>query len=56
MKKKDPPYEKPVLEPLLIVGQGIVPACIDGSAVDGSCSPNGAFPSISCQQGSSQPV
>jgi hypothetical protein len=53
LKKKKPPYEKPILEPLLVVGQGQTPACIAGSFVDGTCSPNGAFATTGCSNGSS---
>jgi len=54
LKKKPPRYEKPVLEFLRVVGQGqLSPACINGSAVDGSCSPNGAFAGTTCDTGSS---
>ena len=53
LTKKNPAYEKPVLEPLLIVAEGIVPACINGSFVDGSCRSTGAAATISCDTGSS---
>ncbi len=54
LKKKKPPYEKPVLEPLLIVGEGQSPTCADGSAVfGGSCSPAGGFATVCGTTGSS---
>jgi hypothetical protein len=52
MKKDKPRYEKPMLETLDDVGQGQTPACVTGSFVDGSCSPQGAFATHSCNTGS----
>jgi hypothetical protein len=53
MKKEKPRYEKPMLETLSAVGQGqTTPACVLGSFVDGSCSPQGAFATNTCSTGS----
>jgi hypothetical protein len=50
-KVKKPPYEKPLLEPLLVVAQGVTPVCSNGSFVfEGACNPAGGAAS-GCETG-----
>jgi hypothetical protein len=54
MEKKNDRYEKPSLEHLDVVGEGVSPGpCTVGSQASGACNPSGANAAGGCQSGSS---
>ena len=54
MKEKNNKYEKPTLEHLDVVGQGVSAGpCTAGSGASGACNPSGASAAGGCGAGSS---
>jgi hypothetical protein len=54
MEKKNVRYEKPTLEHLDVVGEGVSDGpCLAGSQASGACNPSGANAAGGCSAGSS---